>query len=371
MKEVEERCRWEDEDWAVLGGLTWVGRGMRQCAIQQAYSMVMEENKRQEEAEPAAKRNMIEVKREAHEEEETIQILPRLREVVIGSTPHKTEHPNLSLNTLLHFLQPPRLAAATIIGLTDLTFGAHERKPSGMSSFSSSIRKSTFNNCNATADALGYLVSFMPKLEYLCIRAPLRKVYNPNAHDFPCLTPRKFVPNLAEYCPRLQRLDLGPSNRCQQHGTDEWDNDLCVSSFSQLHNLEVLWCRVEHFVGHWICSGDGQMIGALGKERDNMKPWHEEAAKPINDELVVLKYMLPEGLRELVVGVDSRAWKSFLEPLRVWIEGMDRGRAKLRWIELRCGNEEVRKQIRVTKAFRGIVQACMARGIHGNLRVVE
>ena len=344
---------------------------MRQCAIQQAYSMAMEVNKRQADAEPARKRTKMKANREAHEEEETTQILPRLREVVIGSTPHKTEHPNLSLNILLHFLQPPRLASATIIGLTDLTFGALERKPSGMSSFSSSIRKLTFHNSNATADALGYLVSFMPKLEYLCIRAPLRKIYNPNTDDFPCLQHGKFVPYLVEYCPRLQRLDLGPNNRYQQHGTDEWDYDLCVSNFSQLHNLEVLWCRVEHFVGLWLFSGDGQIIEDVGKDGENIKPWQEEAAKPINDETVTLKYMLPEGLRELVVGVDDRAWESFLGPLKVWIEGENRGRQSLRWIELRCGNEEVREQIRVTKAFVGMVLASKARGIHGNLRVVE
>ena len=86
-KDVDERCRWEDENWVVLGGLTWVGRGRRQCTIQQAYSMAMEVNKRQADAEPARKRKKMEVKRKAHEEEETTQILPRLREVVIGSTP--------------------------------------------------------------------------------------------------------------------------------------------------------------------------------------------------------------------------------------------------------------------------------------------
>ena len=100
------------------------------------------------------------------------------------------------------------------------------------------------------------------------------------------------------------------------------------------------------------------MIEDVRKEKENMESWQEEAARSINDDCVALKYMLPEGLRELVVDVDDRAWESFLEPRKVSIQVETRwGRAKLRWIELICGNEEVWGEIRVTKTFEGMVLA--------------
>ena len=47
------------------------------------------------------------------------------------------------------------------------------------------------------------------------------------------------------------------------------------------------------------------------------------------------------------------------------------GRAKLRWIELTCRNEDTREQIRATKAFVAMVKACRAKGDTWKFRVVE
>ena len=58
------------------------------------------------------------------------------------------------------------------------------------------------------------------------------------------------------------------------------------------------------------------MMEDVGKEKGHKKPSYEEAAKPINDASVALKYMTPEGSSDLVVGVDDRVWESCLETFK-------------------------------------------------------
>lgn len=401
-EELGERNAEEDAEWQALGGFTWVGRVLWQCAAGQSFTRATGELTRERyyeavaaakassesESEPPKKRRRIEAPPRWRPPLPNIPpplfpypgpFLPHLTSISLGSSSNPAHHPNLSPNTVLHFLQPPLITHATIYGLSGSTFGIHERKPPSRSGLRFGIKHLNLYNCDAKNKLLGYLLSMMPELHTLVFRSPWREIngkawltqYNPKDGNVPGMRPQKLVAYLSRYCKDLRTLDLDMGNEYGQHCFDGNGWDCVVDSLRGLRKLEVLKVRVEHLVGNNV-ENEGNMVlvdGHWAPPSPSEKDSSEEAEWRQR-----LSTVFPESLKELIIGVDNEEYERVLEPLCVWVEGLKkRTRAeggegtKLESVMIRCGNVDVKERIAREGPFWRLCRACNSRGIRPGL----